>query len=114
MNTPVGDFVRKKSSSRCETQRQKYVVEALNLARQNDKFMHVPCVPMLKERNVRTGFFERNRARPSSPAAGDSSTVQFAYITARVALRASCCRCTGDRNRWNSPEMPFGERGARS
>jgi hypothetical protein len=33
----------------------------LNLARQNDKLMHVPHVPLLKERNVRTGFFEREQ-----------------------------------------------------
>ena len=33
----------------------------LNLARQNGKLMHVPHVPMLKERNVRTGFFEREQ-----------------------------------------------------
>lgn len=33
----------------------------LNLARHNGKLMHVPHVPMLKERNVRTGFFERDQ-----------------------------------------------------
>jgi hypothetical protein len=33
----------------------------LNLARQNGKLMHVPHVPMLKERNVRTGFVEREQ-----------------------------------------------------
>lgn len=33
----------------------------LNLARQNGKLMHVPHVPMLKERNVRTGFFEHEQ-----------------------------------------------------
>jgi hypothetical protein len=33
----------------------------LNLARQNGKLVHVPHVPMLKERNVRTGFFEREQ-----------------------------------------------------
>ena len=55
----------------------------LNLARQNGKLMHVPHVPMLKERNVRTGFFERDQITrivahlPTSirPA------VQLAYIT---------------------------------
>jgi hypothetical protein len=35
--------------------------QILNLARQNAKLMHVPHVPMLKERNVRTGFFEREQ-----------------------------------------------------
>lgn len=32
----------------------------LNLARQNGKLTHVPHIPML-ERNVRTGFFERDQ-----------------------------------------------------
>ena len=32
-----------------------------NLARQNGKLTHVPHIPMLKERNVRTGFFEREQ-----------------------------------------------------
>lgn len=38
----------------------------LNLARQNGKLMHVPYVPMLKERNVRTGFFHELESRGSS------------------------------------------------
>jgi hypothetical protein len=38
----------------------------LNLARQNGKLTHVPHIPMLKERNVRTGFFERGRSSGSS------------------------------------------------
>jgi hypothetical protein len=32
-----------------------------NLARQNGKLTHVPHLPMLKERNVRTGLFERDQ-----------------------------------------------------
>jgi hypothetical protein len=32
-----------------------------NLAPQNGKLTHVPHIPMLKERNVRTGFFEREQ-----------------------------------------------------
>jgi integrase len=55
----------------------------LNLARQNGKLMHVPHVPMLKERNVRTGFFEREqieRILAHLPLA-ISPAVQFAYIT---------------------------------
>src|ERR687898_2687954 len=55
----------------------------LNLARQNGKLMHVPHVPMLKERNVRTGFFEREqieRILVHLPSA-IRPAVQFAYIT---------------------------------
>jgi integrase len=45
--------------------------------------MHVPHVPMLKERNVRTGFFDReqtDRILAHLPAA-IRPAVQFAYIT---------------------------------
>jgi integrase len=55
----------------------------LNLARQNGKLMHVPHVPMLKGRNVRTGFFEReqiDRILAHLPSA-IRPAVQFAYIT---------------------------------
>jgi integrase len=55
----------------------------LNLARQNGKLMHVPHVPMLKERNVRTGFFERQqieRILAHLPPA-IRPAVRFAYIT---------------------------------
>jgi integrase len=55
----------------------------LNLARQNGKLMHVPYVPMLKERNVRTGFFEReqiDRIAVHLPGA-IRPAVQFGYIT---------------------------------
>jgi integrase len=55
----------------------------LNLARQNGKLMHVPHVPMLKERNVRTGFFEREqieRILVHLPGA-IRPAVQLAYIT---------------------------------
>jgi hypothetical protein len=42
----------------CEINRELTTLKRiLNLARQNGKLMHVPHVPMLKERNVRTGFF---------------------------------------------------------
>jgi len=55
----------------------------LNLARRNGKLMHVPHVSMLKERNVRTGFFEReqfDRIVRHLPLA-IRPAVQFAYIT---------------------------------
>jgi integrase len=54
-----------------------------NLARQNGKLIHVPHIPMLKERNVRTGFFEREqiaRIVAHLPPA-IRPAVQFAYIT---------------------------------
>ena len=55
----------------------------LNLARQNGKLTHVPHIPMLKERNVRTGFFERDqiaRIVAHLPPA-IRPAVQLAYIT---------------------------------
>jgi integrase len=55
----------------------------LNLARQNGKLMHVPHVPMLKERTVRTGFFEREqieRILAHLPPA-IRPAVRFAHIT---------------------------------
>ena len=54
-----------------------------NLARQNGKLTHVPHIPMLKERNVRTGFFEREqitRIVTHLPPA-IRPAIQFAYIT---------------------------------
>jgi len=54
-----------------------------NLARQNGKLTHVPHIPMLKERNVRTGFFERDqitRIVAHLPTA-IRPAVQLAYIT---------------------------------
>jgi integrase len=54
-----------------------------NLARQNAKLTHVPHIPMLKERNVRTGFFERDQLESvleHLPAAVRPA-VRFAYIT---------------------------------
>jgi integrase len=53
-----------------------------NLARQNGKLTHVPHIPMLKERNVRTGFFERDqieRVLNHLPAA-IQPVVRFAFI----------------------------------
>jgi hypothetical protein len=54
-----------------------------NLSRQNGKGTHVPHIPVLKERNVRTGFFERDqieRVADHLPAAV-RPIVRFAYIT---------------------------------
>jgi hypothetical protein len=62
----------------------------LNLARQNGKLMHVPHVPLLKERNVRTGFFERDqitRIVAHLPPA-IRPAVQLAYHAPTVILRA--------------------------
>lgn len=54
-----------------------------NLAVENEKLMHAPYIPLLKEHNVRSGFFEREQfdavqrhlPAPLQPA------VEFAYIT---------------------------------
>jgi integrase len=78
----VGETERKYSNG--EINRELTTLKRiLNLARQNGKLMHVPYVPMLKERNVRTGFFEREqfgRLLAHLPAA-IRPAVQFGYIT---------------------------------
>jgi hypothetical protein len=56
-----------------------------NLARQNRKLSQVPYIPTLKERNVRTGFFEPDqiqRVLDHLPPAVRPA-VQFAFITGR-------------------------------
>jgi integrase len=80
----VGDDDEERRYSNGEINRELTTLKRiLNLARQNGKLMHVPHVPMLKERNVRTGFFEREqieRILAHLPAA-IRPAVQFAYIT---------------------------------
>jgi integrase len=54
-----------------------------NLAIENEKLMHAPYVPLLKERNVRTGFFEFEQfeaVRAHLPPALQP-VIEFAYIT---------------------------------
>lgn len=79
-----GDERRERKYSNGEINRELTTLKRiLNLARQNGKLMHVPHVPMLKERNVRTGFFEREqieRILARLPLA-IRPAVQFAYIT---------------------------------
>ena len=69
----------------------------LNLARQNGKLMHVPHIPMLKERNVRTGFFEREQidrilARLPAP-------IRPAFSSRTSPAGASQARCSPASNR---------------
>jgi hypothetical protein len=52
-----GDERKQRKYSNGEINRELTTLKRiLNLARQNGKLMHVPYVPMLKERTVRTGF----------------------------------------------------------
>ena len=54
-----------------------------NLTRQAGKLVHAPHIPMLREDNVRTGFFERDQfdaVRANLPPAL-ASVVTFAYLT---------------------------------
>jgi len=80
----VGEGDQERKYSNGEINRELTTLKRiLNLARQNGKLMHVPHVPMLKERNVRTGFFEREqieRILARLPAAVRPA-VHFAYIT---------------------------------
>jgi len=56
---------------------------AFRLARQSGKLLHVPYVPMLRENNVRTGFFERDQFEAVRTALPDAlrGLVTFAYLT---------------------------------
>jgi integrase len=56
---------------------------AFNLAMQSGKMMHKPYVPMLKENNVRTGFFEPEQFSSLHKHLPDylKPFVHFAYIT---------------------------------
>ena len=56
---------------------------AFNLAMQSGKMMHKPHIPMLKENNIRTGFFEFEQFRSLHKHLPDylKPFVHFAYIT---------------------------------
>jgi integrase len=80
----VGDERKERRFSNGEINRELTTLKRIfNLARQNGKLTHVPHIPMLKERNVRIGFFERDqieRVLDHLPAAV-RPVVRFAYIT---------------------------------
>ncbi len=58
-----GEQRQERKVSNGEINRELTTVKRIfNLARQNGKLTHVPHIAMLKERNVRTGFFEREQA----------------------------------------------------
>jgi hypothetical protein len=82
--TSEGDDRKERRFSNGEINRELTTLKRIfNLARQNGKLMHVPHIPMLKEGNTRTGFFEREQVdqlvRHLPPAV--RPVVQFAYIT---------------------------------
>ena len=71
---------------------------AFNLARQAGKLLVVPHIPLLKEHNVRTGFFERDEfesVRSHLPEYA-RPIVTFAFVTG-WRLRARSCPFSGDR-----------------
>src|SRR5205807_8554333 len=79
-----GDNRKEQRFSNGEINRELTTLKRIfNLARQNGKLIQVPHIPMFKERNVRTGFFERDQIdlvldhlpAPVRPV------VRFAYIT---------------------------------
>jgi integrase len=79
-----GDDQREKLVSAGEINRELTALKRmLNLARQAGKLLVVPYVPMLKEHNIRTGFFEREQfesVRSHLPEYA-GPIVTFAYIT---------------------------------
>lgn len=60
-----------------------HLKRAFSLARQAGKMLHAPYVPMLRENNVRKGFFEREQldALLSHLPAYAQPLVRFAYLT---------------------------------
>jgi integrase len=82
--TGEGNEQRERRVSNGEIKRELTTLKRIfNLARQNGKLIQVPHIPMLKERNVRTGFFEREqleRVLDLLPPAVRPA-VRFAYIT---------------------------------
>jgi hypothetical protein len=78
-----GDERKERRFSNGEINRELTTLKRIfNLARQNGKLTHVPHIPMLKERNVRTGFFERDQIEQvldHLPAA-IRPVARFAYI----------------------------------
>jgi len=84
IETGEGDERKERKVSNGEINRELTTLKRIfNLARQNGKLIQVPHIPMLKERNVRTGFFEREqleRVLDLLPPAVRPA-VQFAYIT---------------------------------
>ena len=84
IETGEGDERKERKVSNGEINRELTTLKRIfNLARQNGKLVQVPHIPMLKERNVRTGFFEREqleRVLDLLPPAVRPA-VQFAYIT---------------------------------
>lgn len=79
-----GDDRKERRFSNGEINRELTTLKRIfNLARQNGKLTYMPHIPMLKERNARTGFFEREqieRVLGHLPAAVRPA-VQLAYIT---------------------------------
>ena len=79
-----GDDRKERRFSNGEINRELTTLKRIfNLARQNGKLTNMPHIPMLKERNVRTGFFEREQMECAlghlPPAVRPA--VQFGYIT---------------------------------
>jgi integrase len=79
-----GERQREKPVSAGEINRELTALKRMfNLARQAGKLLVVPYIPMLKERNVRTGFFERAQfesVRSHLPEYA-RAVITFAYIT---------------------------------
>jgi integrase len=79
-----GESQREKTVSAGEINRELTILKRMfNLARQSGKLFTAPYVPLLQERNVRVGFFEREqfeRVRSCLPEYA-RGIVTFAYIT---------------------------------
>ena len=82
--TGKGDAQKSKQVSNGEINRELTALKrAFTLAVQGGKLLHRPHIPMLKESNVRTGFFEREQfeAVCAHLPAPLQAVMRFAYIT---------------------------------
>ena len=84
----IRDFISKRQNtggaSNREINRELAAIKrAFNLAIQGGKLIHAPYIPMLKENNVRKGFFEREQfeAVRSHLPPHVQPLITFAYIT---------------------------------
>ena len=108
-------------ASNAEINRELTILKRIfNLAVQAGKLLHKPHIPLLREDNTRTGFFELGAISPACCAhlpAPLQPVIEFAYITGwRIAVRGPAARMAPGRLRRRAKcgSMPARRRTARA